>query len=280
MSLMTIFLLPGIRRSKRLNLKFTAIPMKMNRLILVDVNRHSVKPVKFLQNIKFQHQGLITLSTKQTSKISLSIYRFTIKIYLSVLPHFLYDSSQVFKFVTHSQIILRDSVVALSCSFCLCVIHHFWIIYRISSFKIITFSQIILRDYLVALSWNFCFIVILTSRIKKAVKVTRLHEGAVIKNTGFQSRNSISTSLTLILYAWWFLHLSSRHTLDDPDSTDRVITPSPDCVAQASLPRRLAPSSNVASSSSQQMRRLMHCTIVVINSHLLLLLSLLDFRLR
>ena len=60
-------------------------------------------------------------------------------------------------------------------------------------------------------------------------------------------------------------HLSSRHTLDDLDSTDRVSTPSPDCVAQASLPRRLAPSSNVASSSSQPMHRLIHYINIQIN---------------
>ena len=69
MSLMTISLLPSIKRSKTLNLKFTAMPMKMNRLILVDVNRHSVKPVKFLQTIKFHHRGLITLRQRLTDLV-------------------------------------------------------------------------------------------------------------------------------------------------------------------------------------------------------------------
>ena len=61
---------------------------------------------KFRRRLSFKHQGRITLSTPQSSKISLSIYRFTIKIYLSVLSHFFYVSSQVFKMLTCSQNVL------------------------------------------------------------------------------------------------------------------------------------------------------------------------------
>jgi hypothetical protein len=87
----------------------------LDRIILVDANRRSVKPVKFPQTIEFQTSRLAAAHAVNTANQAKylcpdSIYRFTIKLFLSVLPHFFYISRKEHKIITQSQIILRDNV--------------------------------------------------------------------------------------------------------------------------------------------------------------------------
>jgi hypothetical protein len=57
--------------------KFIAMPMKMNLLILADVNRSSVKPVKIPRTIKFQTSRLdhaVKTAKKQNIFVHLPLY--------------------------------------------------------------------------------------------------------------------------------------------------------------------------------------------------------------
>ncbi len=82
---------------------FFFVSSQVFKMIACSQNALSIADSKSFWMISFKHQGWITMSKPQTSKKSLSIYRFTIKVYLSVLSHFFFVSSQVFKMIACSQ---------------------------------------------------------------------------------------------------------------------------------------------------------------------------------